>query len=436
VTQRFFGKAIVMNFFTHIEQRGLTHNWTPNISNYLNECQKNSIIPKAYCGFDPSGRSLQVGNLMAILLLRRGQLNGVQPLALLGGATGLIGDPSGKKAERNLLNKNQAEENLECIKKQISHFIDMSPGKFQGQFVNNYDWFKNYNFIEFLRDVGKHITINYMIAKDSVKLRMETGISYAEFGYMLMQGYDFLHLYESHGCLMQIGGSDQWGNITTGIELIRRKHAVEAHAVSSPLLVDSAGNKLGKTEGGAIYLDPEMTSPFQFFQYWFQKADSEVLGIMNALTLLTSDQIDECKVSIANAPEKRHAQKTLAYTLTQMVHGENTAKAVAQASLVLFSKDEESLEGLNSQGLSTLVSEVPSTLVETLNGLSLLDLLVNTKLCLSKSEARRNIQGGAISLNRSKVSDDKLLLSDELFKNKKFILLGLGKSKLHLIVKK
>jgi tyrosyl-tRNA synthetase len=425
-----------MNFFTHIEQRGLTHNWTPNVSAYLSECQKNSIVPKAYCGFDPSGRSLQVGNLMAILLLKRAQQNGVKPLALLGGATGLIGDPSGKKAERTLLDKNQAEENLERIKNQIGHFIDMSPGKFQGQFVNNYDWFKNFNFIEFLRDVGKHITINYMIAKDSVKLRMETGISYAEFGYMLMQGYDFLHLYETHGCLIQLGGSDQWGNITTGIELIRRKHSVEAHAVSSPLLVDSAGNKLGKTEGGAIYLDAEMTSPFQFFQYWLQKPDNEVLGIMNALTLMSEDEIKESKYKIDNAPEKREAQKILARALTQMVHGENIAKSVEEASGFLFSKDETSMQNLTDQGLSTLAKEVPSTYIDSLNGVNILDLLVNSKLCQSKGDGRRSIQGGAISINREKITDEKIQLSDEYFKNRKFVLLGMGKNKLHLIVKR
>lgn len=425
-----------MNFFTHIEQRGLTHNWTPNISAYLSECQKSSIVPKAYCGFDPSGRSLQVGNLMAILLLKRAQQNGVKPLALLGGATGLIGDPSGKKAERTLLDKNQAEENLERIKNQIGHFIDMSPGKFQGQFVNNYDWFKNFNFIEFLRDVGKHITINYMIAKDSVKLRMETGISYAEFGYMLMQGYDFLHLYETHGCLIQLGGSDQWGNITTGIEIIRRKHSVEAHAVSSPLLVDSAGNKLGKTEGGAIYLDAEMTSPFQFFQYWFQKPDNEILGIMNALTLMSEDEIKESKYKIENAPEKREAQKVLAHTLTQMVHGENIAKSVEEASGFLFSKDETNMQNLTDQGLSTLAKEVPSTFIDSLNGVNILDLLVNSKLCQSKGDGRRSIQGGAISINREKITDEKIQLSDEYFKNRKFVLLGMGKNKLHLIVKR
>lgn len=425
-----------MNFFNHLEHRGLAHNWTPNIREYLNECAKTSQVPKAYCGFDPSGKSLQVGNLMAILLLRRAQLNGVQPLALLGGATGLIGDPSGKKTERILLDKTQAEENLERIKKQIGHFIDMQPGKYQGQFVNNYDWFKSFNFIEFLRDVGKHITINYMIAKDSVKLRMETGISYAEFGYMLMQGYDFLHLYETHGCLIQLGGSDQWGNITTGIELIRRKHSVEAHAVSSPLLVDSAGNKLGKTEGGAIYLDPELTSPFQFYQYWYQKPDNEVLGIMKALSLLSDDEIKDNEHKIVTAPEKREAQKNLARTLTVMVHGEAVAKSADEASLVLFSKDESSLQGLTEQGLKTLATEVPSSFVETLNGFGILDLLVTAKFCQSKGDARRNIQGGAITINREKITDEKLQLNDDFFRGRKFILLGMGKNKLHLIVKK
>lgn len=425
-----------MNFFSYLENRNLVHNSTPNIKNYLEESLKTGIPAKAYCGFDPSGRSLQVGNLVAILLLRRAQLHGVQPLALLGGATGLIGDPSGKKAERNLLDQAVAAENLELIKKQIAHFIDFDSGKYQAQFVNNYDWFKDFNFISFLRDVGKHITVNYMIAKDSVKLRMETGISYAEFGYMLVQGYDYLHLYEKHGCLIQIGGSDQWGNMTTGIELIRRKHGAEANAFSTPLLTDSAGNKLGKTENGAVYLDPELTSPFQFYQYWLQRPDSEVIQLLKALTLMDDQSILECDHYIKTAPDKREAQKVLARQITELVHGKDICKSAEEASLVLFSKGVEALTQLTPEGLKTLAREVPSTNVDTIQQINILDLLVQTKMCQSKGEARRHIQGNAVTLNRTKVSDDKLILSDDLFQNKNFILLGIGKNQLHLVIRK
>src|SRR3989338_1044438 len=247
-------------FLSHLKERNLIQDETPGLLSYLKDCHAKGKVPSIYAGFDPSAPSLQAGNLVAALMLRRAQLCGIRPIVLLGGATGLIGDPAFKKAERTLLDKGTADANLEKIKRQLARLIDASPGKQQMKFVNNYDWFKSFGFIEFLRNVGKHMTINYMIAKDSVKLRMETGISYAEFGYMLIQGYDFLHLFENEDCAIQVGGSDQWGNMTTGIELVRRKHGAEAHAVSAPLLTDSAGNKLGKTEGGAIYLDPTMTS--------------------------------------------------------------------------------------------------------------------------------------------------------------------------------
>ncbi len=422
-----------MNFFEHLNRRGLIHNSTPHIEQYLADAQKNGETPKAYVGFDPSGASLQVGNLMAVLLLRRAQLHGVQPIILLGGATGLVGDPSGKKAERNLLAKDIAEENTHRIKMQLEKFIDFSPSPVEPIFVNNLDWFSKLNFVEFLRDVGKHITINYMIAKDSVKLRMETGISYAEFGYMLMQGYDFLHLYETYGCKIQLGGSDQWGNITTGTELVRKKHAAEAHAISSPLLTDAAGNKLGKTEAGGIYLDAEITTPYQFYQYWLQREDSEVLKLLNALTLLDDAKVQEAQSWITSEPEKRAAQKLLAETLTKMVHGDELFLAVEKASLVLFSKDPASLNDLSTAALKTLAKEVPSSHFE--GALPILDLLVKTQMCGSKSEARRHIQGGAVSINRQKISDEKLVVENNTFGDKYFLLIGLGKTHLHLVLK-
>lgn len=422
-----------MNFFEHLNRRGLVHNSTPHIEQYLQNAKSNGEVPKAYCGFDPSGASLQVGNLMAVLLLRRAQLHGVQPIILLGGATGLVGDPSGKKAERSLLDKSIAEDNTRRIKKQLEKFIDFSPGPVEPIFVNNLDWFSKLNFVEFLRDVGKHVTINYMIAKDSVKLRMETGISYAEFGYMLMQGYDFLHLFETYGCRIQLGGSDQWGNITTGTELIRRKHATEAHAVSSPLLTDASGNKLGKTEGGAIYLDGTLTSPYKFYQYWLQREDTEVVKLLNALTLLEDAKVQEAQNWIKSAPDKREAQKLLAKTLTTLVHDAETFEAVEKASQVLFSKDPATLNQLSAGALEALAEEVPSS--HFAGASSILEVLVNAKMCSSKGEARRHIQGGAVTLNRHKVSDEKMTVDEQSFADKNFILIGLGKTQLHLLLK-
>jgi tyrosyl-tRNA synthetase len=428
--------SLNFSFLKDLQSRNLIHNSTPNVDHYLTENAKSNEIAKVYAGFDPSGQSLQLGNLLPIQLLRRAQLNSVQPMALLGGATGLIGDPSGKKAERTLLDINMAESNLEKIKLQISKWIDFSPGKYQGLMVNNYDWFKNINYIEFLRDVGKHITINYMIAKDSVKLRMETGISYAEFGYMLMQGYDYLHLYENYGCKIQIGGSDQWGNITTGIELIRRKHGAEAHAISSPLLTDSAGNKLGKTEDGAIYLDPNLTSPYQFYQYLLNIADSDVILLLKSLTLISIEDIQNAELSLAKNPDQRFSQKLLAQNLTDLIHGQECTLAAEQSSQVLFSKDPEILNHLKPGTLETLAREIPSTTLDSVAHLNVLDTLVTTKLVDSKGEGRRNIQGGAITINRQKVSDEKQLLNQDLFNALGFLLIALGKNKLHLIMRR
>ena len=431
--QEFTG-AELMNFIEHLNKRGLVHNSTPHIESYLLDSLKKGETPRAYVGFDPSGSSLQIGNLLAILLLRRAQLYGIQPIILLGGATGLVGDPSGKKAERILLDKEIAEDNTLRIKKQLERFIDFSPGPVQPIFVNNLDWFSQLNFVEFLRDVGKHITINYMIAKDSVKLRMETGISYAEFGYMLMQGYDFLYLFEAFGCRIQLGGSDQWGNITTGTELIRRKHATEGHAISSPLLTDSSGNKLGKTETGGIYLDSEVTSPFKFYQYWLQREDTEVPKLLNALTLLDEKTINEALEWIQNEPEKRAAQKLLAETITIMVHGTETYYAVEKATQVLFSKDPNVLNQLPQNVLHELSKEVPSSIFE--QPISIIDFLVKSNLCSSKSEARRHIQGSGVTINRMKQTDDKYILDINAFKENQFLLIGLGKSQLHLLLKK
>jgi tyrosyl-tRNA synthetase len=422
-----------ISFFHHLRKRGLMQDHTPGLEAYLKECYASGKVPKAYIGFDPSAESLQVGNLMQAMMLRRAQLHGVQPIVLLGGATGLIGDPSGKKEERNLLDQTVAHGNLEKQKAQLAKLIDFSPGKYQAKFVNNYDWFKDFGFLDFLRTVGKFLTVNYMIAKDSVKIRMDTGISYAEFGYMLVQGYDFLHLFEAEDCAIQMGGSDQWGNVTTGLELIRRKHAKEAHALSTPLLTDSAGNKLGKTEKGAIYLDPSITSPFKFYQFWLGQADADAPKLLRFLTLLNDEYIDDLIAKMAADPASRSAQKVIAHELTRLVHGEGAALASENASRVLFSKDPKMLDGLSAQGLELLAQEVPSSKLTADTGI--LDLLVLTKLAASKGEAKRHVKSGAVTLNREKVTDEGLNVSLATFGDRKMILLGVGKANLHLVLK-
>lgn len=421
------------SFFEHLRARGLVQDHTPLLLDYLKSCHTAGMTPKIYCGFDPSAASLQVGNLQSALLLRRAQLHGLQPIILLGGATGQIGDPSGKKEERELKAKDEVVSNLAKIKAQLASVIDTSPGPYQAKFVNNHDWFENFRFLDFLRDVGKHISVNYMLAKDSVKIRLETGISYAEFGYMLVQGYDFLHLFEKEDCRLQVGGSDQWGNMTTGMELIRRKHGKEAYALSSPLLTDSAGNKFGKSEKGAIFLDATMTSPFRFYQFWLQQADADVPKLLRALTLLKDQYIAELEEQIRTAPEARSAQRVLAHELTRLVHGEATALASENASRVLFSKDPKTLDALGEKGLELLAQEVPSSRLSEPTGI--LDLLVQTKLCASKGEAKRHVKSGAVSINREKVSDEGMKVELSAFGARNVILLGLGKSNLHLLLK-
>lgn len=423
------------SFFQQLQERGLIHDSTPKVQEYLKECASKGEVPKAYIGFDPSAPSLQAGNLVQAVLLRRAQLCGVQPIILLGGATGLIGDPSGKKEERVLQEKETAWQNLEKQKKQLTSIVDTSPGKYQALVRNNYDWFQDFNFLDFLRDVGKHITVNYMTAKDSVKIRMETGISYAEFGYMLVQGYDFLHLFEADGCRLQLGGSDQWGNITTGLELIRRKHHAEAYAISTPLLTDSAGNKMGKSEKGAIFLDGNMTSPFQFYQYWLGQADADMGKLLRTLTFFTPAYIADLEEKTKTDASQRAAQKIFAHELTQLVHGADAAVAVENASRVLFSKDPQSLKTLNERSLAILAMEVPSSRVSLDTPVSLIDLLVQTKLCESKGEARRHLKGGAVSINRTKITDENYQMNSSAFADQAFFLIGIGKSNLHLALK-
>lgn len=423
-------------FLAHLEARGLVQDVTPGLKDYLKTCAEKKHTPRMYIGFDPSAASLQVGNLLPVMLLRRAQLFGVQPVALFGGATGLIGDPSGKKEERNLLDKSVAEFNLTKIKAQLESLLPAGDGLPEPIFVNNYDWFKNFNFLDFLRDVGKHITVNYMIAKDSVKIRMETGISYAEFGYMLIQGYDFLHLFEKHKCHIQAGGSDQWGNITTGLELIRRKHQSEGHAVSVPLLTDAAGNKLGKSEKGTIFLDPALTSPYQFYQFWLQTADADAPKLLKHLTLLDDASIKTVEDHIVAAPERREAQKVLAKEITSTVHGAEAAEGAVMASEILFPPKGADVKISGKLGIAQLqAAGVPHTVLDSGDGLGILDMLVKTGQCKSKGEARRLLTSGAVTINRQKVSDEATKISASTFAGQPYFLLGVGKSNLHLVLK-
>lgn len=421
-------------FHDHLKSRGLIQDHTPGLVDYLKSCHTAGIVPRAYIGFDPSAESLQIGNLMQALVLRRAQLHGVQPVVLLGGATGLVGDPSGKKEERTLLDKDVAQRNLENFKVQISKIVDTDAGKYQAVIVNNYDWFKDFKFLDFLRDVGKYITVNYMTAKDSVKIRMETGISYTEFAYMLIQGYDFLHLFEKEKCAIQMGGSDQWGNMTTGLELIRRKHGKEAHALSTPLLTDSAGNKLGKSEKGTIFLEPKLTSPFRFYQYWLGQADADIPKLLNFLTLFDDAYIAEIVEQSLKQPEARTGQKVVAHELTRMVHGEEAALGSENASRVLFSKDPKVLDGLSAKGLEMLAHEVPSSKFSG-EETGILDLLVSTGLCASKGEAKRHLKANAVTMNREKVTDEGMKVSNSTFGDKRMLLIGIGKSNLHLVLR-
>ena len=344
-----------------------------------------------YVGFDPTANSLHVGNLVPIMLLKHFQLAGHKPFALVGGATGMIGDPSGKSAERNLLSMDILKNNQESIKQQLMQFLDFE-GDNAAEMVNNYDWFANMNFLDFIRDTGKHISVNYMMAKDSVKKRLETGISFTEFTYQLIQGYDFLHLYREKGCTVQIGGSDQWGNITTGTELIRRVAGGEAHAITCPLMTKADGSKFGKSEGGNIWLDAEKTSPYQFYQFWLNAADEDSEKLLKTFTLLSKEEIESLMKEHAKAPHLRAAQKRLAEEVTRMIHSQEDLDLAQKASQILFGKSDKSdLAALNLKTISQVFDGVPSIELSKsdIEGENIIEGLAD-KTCFlkSKGEAR------------------------------------------------
>ncbi|MCK9327763.1 MAG: tyrosine--tRNA ligase [Bacteroidales bacterium] len=423
-----------MSFIDELRWRGLIHDIMPGTEELLSEG-----MTSAYIGFDPSSDSLHIGNLVSILLLRHLQLDGHKPYALVGGATGMIGDPSGKSEERNLLDEKTLRENQESIKKQLARFLDFSADTPNAAvMVNNYDWMKNFSFLEFIRDIGKHITVNYMTAKDSVKKRLDSGMSFTEFTYQLVQGYDYLHLYQNFNVKLQMGGSDQWGNITTGTELIRRKAGGEAFALTSPLITKADGGKFGKTESGTIWLDAEKTSPYHFYQFWLNAADDDAINYIRIFTFLPKEEIEELIAAHSQAPHERLLQRKLAEEVTRLVHSEEALHSAIEATQILFGKGtHESLAALDEKTLLSIFEGVPifqidQSLLE--QGVVLIDLLaVHTAIFPSKGEARRTIQGGGVSLNKEKMSNaDEQVNKSHLIGNR-FLLVQKGKKQYYLI---
>ena len=417
-----------MDLLADLRARGLVHDTTDPAAM---AARLGSGPIGVYVGFDPTADSLHVGHLMGQLMLRRFQLAGHRPFTLAGGATGMVGDPGGRSEERNLLDLETLRHNVECIKLQLTRLLDFEPGPYQATLVNNADWTEPIGVLTFLRDVGKHFTINQMVARDSVRSRMESenGISYTEFSYMLLQAFDFRVLFEQHGVEMQMGGSDQWGNIVSGVDLIRRAHGASAYALTHPLVMKGDGTKFGKSASGSVWLDPTKTSPFQFRQFWFQSGDDEVERHLTWLTLLSIDEVAEVMAAQNAAPERRIAQRRLAEVMTTMVHGPAAYQAVEEAAAVLFGGDptEASLDALAAVG-----AEVGVSLAALRDLADLPALLVRTKLCASASEARRTIDQRGISANGRTVEPGSAVDSSNLLHGR-YVVLRRGRKTYHLL---
>jgi tyrosyl-tRNA synthetase len=422
-----------MNFIEELSWRGMIHQTTPGAADVLS---KGGVC--GYCGFDPSASSLQVGNLAAIMMMAHFQRTGNKPFALVGGATGIIGDPSGKSAERNLLSLEAVEHNLNCFKKQLTKFLDFSDGKYKAEIVNNYDWFSSMGFLDFLRNVGKHLTVGYMMGKDSVKNRLEAGISYTEFSYQLLQAYDFYHLYKTKGISVQFGGSDQWGNITSGTELIRRIDGAEAHAVTQPLVLRSDGQKFGKSaDGQKLWLDPAMTSPYQFYQFWLNVDDTVCERYLKVFTLLSREEINAVVEEHKNAPHLRAMQKTLAKETTILVHSKDDYTAAVSSSEILFGNaTQDNLRNLSAQAFLDIFSGVPQVKVNLsdLDGKNAVDIAIFAQeLFPSKSEIRRGIKSGALSVNKKRIDDENIRFFQSDLLNGKYLLVQKGKKNYFII---
>ncbi|MBI1804398.1 MAG: tyrosine--tRNA ligase [Ignavibacteriae bacterium] len=414
----------MQNFFQELQWRGFIHSHTQGVEEHL---AKHSVA--GYVGFDPTASSLHVGSLLPIMGLVHLQRGGHIPIAIAGGGTGMIGDPSGKVQERKLLSKEDIEANLEGIKKQLAQFLDFNAKTNPAKLVNNADWLTKLSMMEFLRDVGKHFSVNEMLARDSVKNRIEQeqGMSFTEFSYSLLQAFDFLELYDRHKCTLQMGGSDQWGNIVAGVDLIRRLRSVEAHGIVFHLITTSTGIKFGKTESGTIWLDANRTSPYKFYQYWFNTDDRDVSKYLRFFTLLPKEKIDELENSLKTSPEKREAQKVLAQEVTRTVHGESALAQTMKASQIFFGGE---ITGVSESELLDIFSDVPSNQISKdqlrSDGLPLVDLVIHAGVAKSKGEARRAIEGGGIYINNIRCGDvaRKVTMNDTI--HGKFLVLRKG----------
>lgn len=419
-------------FIEELKWRGMIHDMMPGTEEVLKEG-----MTSAYIGFDPTADSLHIGSLVQIMTLVHFQQCGHKPYALVGGATGMVGDPSGKSQERNLLSEDVLQHNLDCVQKQLAKFLDFDSGENKAEIVNNYDWFKEFNFLDFIRDVGKHITVNYMMAKDSVKSRLETGMSFTEFSYQLVQGYDFYWLYKNKNCKIQLGGSDQWGNIVTGTELIRRKGGGEAFAVTTPLIKKADGTKFGKTEGGNVWLDREKTSPYKFYQYWLNASDEDAANYIKIFTLKTKEEIEGIIAEHEQAPHMRLLQKSLAEDITVRVHSQEDFEMAVKASSILFGKSTtEDLTSLDEQTLLSVFEGVPQATIskDALDG-SIIDLVSEASQGIvfpSKGEARRMIKGGGVSINKQKIADGDATVNANLLQDK-YLLIQKGKKNYYLL---
>ncbi|MFT4849753.1 MAG: tyrosyl-tRNA synthetase [Sediminicola sp.] len=419
------------NFVEELQWRGMVHDVMPETDIHLMEQMRS-----AYIGFDPTADSLHIGNLVPIMLLSFYQRSGHRPIALVGGATGMIGDPSGKSTERNLLDEKTLRHNQECVRDQLSRFLDFTSGvENEAVMVNNYDWMKNFSFLDFIRDVGKHIPVNYMMAKDSVKSRLTgenaEGMSFTEFTYQLVQGFDFLHLFRAHNCTLQMGGSDQWGNITTGTELIRRIDSGKGYALTCPLITKSDGSKFGKSEGGNVWLDSKRTSPYKFYQYWLNTSDADAEKYIKIFTFLDKATIENLVAEHKEAPHKYLLQKRLGKEVTTTVHGEEAYENAAKASEVLFSKTKsEDIRKLDEATFLDIFDGVPMVELQMnliSDGLDIIGALAEkTGFLKSNSEARRALKENSISVNMSKVSEGFIITPDDLI-NDRFVLLERGK---------
>ena len=421
-----------MNFVDELRWRGLLYDLIPGTEDYLKQHKA-----LGYIGFDPTSASLGIGNLAQVLILKHFQRAGHQPIALLGGATGMVGDPSGKSAERNLLDEDTLAHNINQFRQQLGAFFN-EDGPNPLRFVNNYDWYKDMNLLYFLREVGKHLTVNYMMAKDSVKSRMESGLSYTEFSYQLLQAYDFYQLYQQQGCLVQMGGSDQWGNLTAGVELIRRLGQTEAYAVTSPLITKADGSKFGKSEKGNIYLDSTYTSPYEFYQFWLNVSDEDAERFIRMFTFLGREEVEQLTKDHREAPHQRLLQQRLAEAVTTFVHSAEDVQRAQEASRILFGKSTlEQLQALDEQTLRSAMADVPQYEVprQALDeGMPILDLLTSsTDIQPSRSEAKKSLKNGAITINKHKKPDQTDTIYSEDLLNGRYMLVQMGKKRYYLL---